>query len=83
MSMTITSGDDRRCLLDRRETVRRFSDDFDIGLAVEDHAEARSHQRLVVDDQHADRHASGLSLGRCASTANPLPGRGPIESVPP
>ncbi len=35
----------------------------------------RAHHRLVVDEQHGDRH--DVTTGSCARTRNPPPGRGP------
>ena len=83
MSITITSGAALRGALDRLEAVGGLGDDLDVGLAVEDHAEARAHQRLVVDDQDADRHCRRSRSVSRASTAKPRPARGPAESVPP
>ena len=71
MSITITSGAAlAACSIASRPSAAS-DDDLDVGLAVEDHAEARAHQRLVVDDQHADRHSPALALGSRASTAKP------------
>ena len=41
---------------DRLGAVGGLADDLDVGLRVEDHAEPRAHEVLVVGDQHA--HAS-------------------------
>jgi hypothetical protein len=43
---------------DRLEPIRRFAHHFDVLFGFEDHAEARSHERLVVDDQDAEAHSS-------------------------
>nr|MBA2696117.1 response regulator transcription factor [Actinomycetota bacterium] len=37
--------------------VRGLADDFDVRLGVEDHGEPRTHDVLVVGDEHADGHA--------------------------
>jgi hypothetical protein len=42
--------------LDAEPTVLGVTDNFDVGLRVEDHAEAIAHQRLVVDDRDSDGH---------------------------
>ena len=39
---------------ERLLAVDGFAHDFDVGLAVQDDAEAAAHERLVVGDQHAD-----------------------------
>ena len=40
-------------LVDRLEPVARLGDDLDVGLAREQHPEARANHRLVVCDQDA------------------------------
>ena len=47
-------GPQRAHLVDRLAAVRGLADDLDVGLGVEDHAEAGAHERLVVDEQDAD-----------------------------
>jgi len=42
--------------LDGVATVDRLADDVEVGLQLEDRAKARAHERLVVGDQHGDRH---------------------------
>ena len=69
--------------LDRRQPVFRFADHLDVRLGLEDHAKAGAHQRLVVDDQNADRHQAAGLTGSRATTANPPPGRGPALKAPP
>ena len=34
--------------------VGGFADDLDVGLVVEEHAQPHPHDRVVVDDEHAD-----------------------------
>ena len=55
--MRTTSGRSSAGALDRLAAVRRLADDLDVGLGLEDHAEAGADQRLVVGDQDADGHA--------------------------
>jgi hypothetical protein len=43
-------------LVDRLETVARLGNDFDVGLAGEQHPEACADHRLVVGDEDADAH---------------------------
>ena len=59
-------GTERPDQVDRVAAVRRFADDLDLGLGVEDHAEPGAHECLVVDEQHADHDAA--STGSCART---------------
>ena len=46
-----------RRLLDRLEAVARLGHDLDVLLVGEQHPEAGADHRLVVGDEHADRHA--------------------------
>ena len=66
---------------DRLEPVRGFADDLDVLLRFEDHAEARAHECLVVDDQDAQAHSA--VTGSRARSSNPPSGRGPAASSPP
>ena len=52
---------------DRLDAVRRLADDLDVLLRLEDHAEARPDERLVVDDQDAEAH-SGATGSRARSS---------------
>ena len=63
-SMSTTSGPQRRHLGHRLVAVRRLAHDVQVRLDLEDHPEAGPHQRLVVDDQHADRGAEPASTAR-------------------
>ncbi len=42
--------------VDGFEAVAGFGDDVDVGLVVQDHGEAATHEGLVVDDDDADGH---------------------------
>ena len=50
-----------------REPPHQSADDLDVLLRLEDHAEARPHERLVVDDQ--DAHAHDPVTGRLARSS--------------
>src|SRR4051794_18942911 len=68
-------------LVDRLAPVGRLADDLDLGLRVEDHAEAGADERLVVDEEDADHPPA--STGSIARSEKPPSGRGPASSVPP
>ena len=79
----IHEHDVRACpghLADRGHPVRGFADDFQVGLSLDEHADPRSHQRLVVGHQDPDRH---WLVGSQARTENPPSGRGPACRMPP
>ena len=57
MSIRHTSGRMPRAQRDRLCAVRGLADDLDVGLRVEDHAQPRAHEVLVVGDEHAHVHA--------------------------
>ena len=59
----------RRRLGHRLVAVRRLAHHVDVRLDLEDHPEPGPHQRLVVDDQHADR-----GRRRVAVAFTPAPG---------
>ena len=52
-----------------------LADHVEVGLGVEDHAEAGADQGLVVGDEDADAHAASLSFGIVARTRKPPPYR--------
>jgi hypothetical protein len=54
--------------LDRRGAVTGLGDDIDVGLGVQQRAEARTHQHLVVDHRDPDHRVSGT--GNDASTVS-------------
>ena len=77
-------------LLDRLQAVGGLADDVEVVLGVEDHPEARAHERLVVGDQHPHRaHAaastvvSSATSGSFARIRKPPPRRRPASSSPP
>ena len=65
--MRMTSGDARRGV-QRLGAVRGLTDDLDVVLGLEDHAEPRAHERLVVHDQDADHQAASSSGSRARTT---------------
>ena len=69
--------------LDRLGAVPRLADDLEVGLGLEDQAEARPHELLVVGQQHADCSCRAASSGSLAWTRKPPSGRGPALSSPP
>jgi hypothetical protein len=71
-----------RGLVDRLEPIARLGDHLDVGLAGEQHAEARAHHRLVVGDEHADAHTA-VSTGSRALRMKPPSGAGPADISPP
>ncbi len=62
--------------LDSGVAVGGLADDLDVGLGVEDHGQAGTHQILVVGHQHSHRHRR-TSVSSSASTAHPPSGAGP------
>ena len=56
MSIRTTVGIEAGGLVDGLEPVARLGHDLDVLLAGEQHAEAGADHRLVVGDEHADRH---------------------------
>ena len=69
--------------LDRLTPVAGLANDLEVGLGVEDHAEACADERLVVGDQDADHPAASGWSGSRARTAYPCPFRVPASSRPP
>lgn len=72
-----------RRLVDRLQPVAGFSDDVDVLLAREEHAEAGPNHRLVVGDEHPDRHGRSLLTGRRAQRMKPPPTAVPAVISPP
>ena len=50
----------------RGAAVRGLARHLNVGLAAEDHGESGADQILVIDEQHPDRHAASLAVGRPA-----------------
>ena len=62
-------------------TVARLTGDLDVLLALEQHAQSGSHERLIVGEQDPD-HCLVLK-GRVARTRKPPPGFGAASRAPP
>ena len=69
--------------LDGLDAVDGFADHGDVGLVLQDEAQAAADHGLVVGDQHADGHGRPTGTGSVADTVQPPPGRGPASTVPP
>ena len=54
-SISTMSGSSVDGQLDRLGAVAGLADDLDVGLLAEDHLQPTAEQRVVVDDEHADR----------------------------
>src|SRR5207245_2507820 len=67
--------------LDRLPALARLADHLDRRVELEQLAEARPDERLVIDDQDANGHRS--SYGIRALTTKPPPAGAPVSSVPP
>ncbi len=65
----------------RLASVLSLPHHLDVRFRLEDHAKARAHQRLVVDDQDSETHAG--TTGSLARSRNPPSGRGPASNSPP
>ena len=76
-------GTQSACKCDGFCAVTGFADDLDTRLRVEDHAQARADQVLVVGDEHAHVHAVHLARGSAAFTTHPPFGPRPASQVPP
>ena len=55
--MRTTSGLRRRASVTASRAVRGFADNFHVLFGLEDHAEARTDEGLIVDDEDAGAHA--------------------------
>ena len=67
--------------VDRLDSVAASADDLDVGLGVEDQAEAVADERLIVGEQDGD-HCAPRSAAR-AWTVQPSLGRRPVRESPP
>ena len=94
MSMSTTSGSSSRAMLDGLRAVVGLADDLEVVLDLEDHAEARAHEGLVVGDEDAQHGAviarppSGASTERRDPRADDEPAvgagqRGQLAAVDP
>ena len=54
--------------MDGLASVGGFSDDLDVGLCLQHHAETLARERVVIDKEHADAH---VASGMCARTTKP------------
>ena len=75
MSIRTTAGSKPGGLVDRLEPVARLGHHLDVLLACEQHPKAGAHHRLVVGDEHADRHGRSSPSGRRVLRTNPPSGR--------
>ena len=74
MSMRTRSGRRLRAREQGVLAVDRLTRDLEVGLGVDQHAQAGADQVLVVGDEDAHGHATGTaSSGRRASTRKPGP----------
>ena len=67
----------------RRGAVAGLADHLDVGLGVEDQAEALPDQGVVIGQQHGDHAAAAGSRPRRAVTCQPRGWRGPKSRSPP
>ena len=75
-SISTTSGVAARPSATASRAVGGLADDLEVGLGVEDHAEAAAHERLVVGE-HDARSLTTASSGRRAWTRKPPLGQRP------
>jgi hypothetical protein len=68
---------------DGLEPVARLRDDFDLLLAREQHAKTGPDHRLIVGDEHADRHIGSPLSGRRVLSTKPPPLAAPAVISPP
>ena len=71
--------------LDRFGSGSGLASHVDVGCLLDQHAQARADQRLVVGQDDLDRHRAGVGAGSGsrAATRKPPSGRGPAEKSPP
>jgi len=72
--------------VDGAAAVLRLADNDQVVGSGDDAAETHAHQRLVVGDEDADRHAGRVAVDgicRTAVTSKPPPNRGPALRSPP
>ena len=68
---------------DRLAAVRGLANDIDVGFGAEDDANAAAHERLVIREQDADRHARADRSGRRTRGRNRRLARRPACNSPP
>ena len=87
-SISTTSGCSAAASATASRAVGRLADDLEVGLGLEDHAEAHAQQLLVVDEQdRGAAHAGAACAGAAADvsrvrTRQPPPARGPASTTP-
>ena len=70
MSISTTSARVAPGQLDRLQAGGRLADHLEVGGGVDQHPEAAAHQRLVVGEQHPDRHGvTALAAPRAGTAA--------------
>ena len=79
--MRTTVGWKRAALSTASSAVARLGDDLDVLLAGEQHAEAGAHHRLVVGDEHANRHGRSPPTGRRVLSTKPPPFAAPVRHL--
>ena len=79
-SISTTSGRSRATSATASRAVAGLADDLEVGLGVEDHAEAAAHERLVVGEQDADAHGAPPAAA-ARGRRKPPPRHGPASSV--
>ena len=77
MSISTTSGRSVRAASRASSPSAGLADDVDLRFGVEDHAEARPHQGLVVDDQNTNGHARTRAASGSARAPEAAVGPGP------
>ena len=83
MSISTTCGFEAGGLLDRLEPVAGLGDNLDVLLAGQQHPKAGANHRLVVGDEHADRHRVYPVTGRRVVSTNPPSCARPADISPP
>src|SRR5262245_40853678 len=69
--------------VERLGAVPCFTDHFDVGFCIEQHAKPGAHEGLVVGEGDADHDVTSARTGSTARTTKPPPGTAPALTVPP
>ena len=69
MSMSTTSGRSRRAASTAERPSAASPTTSKVGLRLQDHPEAGTQERLVVDDEQVDAHVPEPEVGMRATTA--------------